>query len=68
MLSEKSQRNTNIVWQNFYVESKKSIQQTTEYNKKEADLQIQRTNSGYKLGEGRGEGHDKNRELRGTSY
>lgn len=37
MLSERSQRKTNSVGHHLYVESKK-VQQTSEYNKKEADL------------------------------
>ena len=38
MLSEISQRKTNAVWYQLYVESKKT-QQTSEYNKKETDSQ-----------------------------
>ena len=40
--------------------------QTSECNKTEADSQIQ--TSGYKWGEGRGEGQDRGRGLRGTNY
>ena len=40
MLSEISQRKTNTVWYHLYVESKK-IQQTSVYNKKEADTDIE---------------------------
>ena len=36
MLSEISQRKTNAIWYQLYVESKKT-QQTSEYNKKETD-------------------------------
>ena len=39
-----------------------------EYNKKEIDSQIQRTNSGYKQEEERVEGQDLGRGLRGTNY
>ena len=48
------------------VESKK-IQPTSEYSKKEADSQIQRT-SDYQWGEGRREGQDKARRLRATNH
>ena len=53
MLSEISQRKINTIWYCLYVESKK-IQQTSEYNKKEADSQIQRQTSGYQWGGRRG--------------
>ena len=43
----------------------KNIKQTSEYNKKETDSQA---GSSYQLGEGRGEGQDKGRGLRGTNY
>ena len=42
MLSEISPRKTNTVWYHLYVKSKK-IQQSSEYNKNNADPQIQRT-------------------------
>ena len=41
------------------------IQQTSEYNKKETDSQIKRTNW---LPVGRGEGQDMDKGLRGTNY
>ena len=39
MLSEISQRKTNTVCYHIYVESKKRIQQISEYNKKERDTE-----------------------------
>ena len=53
MLSEMSDKERQIPYDITYVESKK---QTSEYNKKERDLQIQRTNW---WGEGNGEGQDR---------
>ena len=44
------------------------IQQTSEYNKKEADSQIREQTSGYQWGEGRGKGQYRGRGLRGTNY
>ena len=46
MLSETSQRKTNTVWYNLYMESK-NIKLTSEYNKKETD----RENYSYQQGE-----------------
>ena len=44
------------------------IQQTSEYNKKEAGSQIQRTNEWGPVGRGKGEGQDRGRGLRGINY
>ena len=44
MPSEISQRKTNSVWYNLYVESKKKYNKLMNIQKKEADSQIQRTN------------------------
>ena len=41
---------------------------TSEYNKKEADSQIQRTNQCLPVGKRKGEGQDTGRELRGIKY
>ena len=49
MLSEISQRKTNAVWYQLYVESKKT-QQTSEYNKKETHRYREQA-SGYQWGE-----------------
>ena len=42
-------------------------QQTSEYNGKEADSQIQRMNEWLPVGRGEREGWDKNRDISGTN-
>ena len=44
-----------------------TIKQTSEYNKKETDSQVQRTNQWLPVGRGKGEGHDRGGRLRGTN-
>ena len=65
MLSEISQTKTKTVCYHLYVESKKT-QQTSEYNKKEADSQ--RTDYWLPVGRGNGEGQDRGRGLKSTKY
>ena len=65
MLSEISQRKTNTLCYHLYVESKKN--KTNECNKTKTDRCREQT-SGYQWGEGREEGQDRGRGLRGTNY
>ena len=46
----------------------KIIKQTNEYNKKETDSQVWKTQKWLPVGRGKWEGHDRGRRLRGTNY
>ena len=64
MFHETSQQKTNTVHNHLYVESRK-LRQMSEYNKTEADLENKLV---VQWEDGREEGQDRGRGLRGTSY
>ena len=67
MLSELSQTKTNTVLYHLYVESKKYNKLVTIITKKQTHRHREQT-SGHQWGEGRCEGQDRGRGLRGTNY
>ena len=69
MLSETSQTERQILYDfNYRWNLKKFFLKKNEYNKKEKDSQIQRTNQWLPVGRGKGSRANKGKGLRGTNY
>ena len=68
MLSEISQRKTNTIWYHLHVKSKK-IQQTSKYNKYQADSLTDIENElEVTVGRGKGEGQYKGGTIGDSNY